>query len=199
MGFMAITRIVNGFGTNTIAAYTAASRLDSFAGMPAMNFSMALVTFVGQNLGARKSERVRKGLIATLLISGAIAAVVTAVMVGFPGALIRIFSSDPDVVEIGGRYLVIVGSGYLLLSSMFVMGAVPRGAGDTLIPMFITLFTLWIVRVPLSAWLSSFMGSDGIWWSIPAAWLMGTALSVAYYFSGRWRRRVLVKPQAAVE
>jgi putative MATE family efflux protein len=192
MGFMAITRIVNGFGTDTIAAYTAASRLDSFAGMPAMNFSMALVTFVGQNLGARKPDRVRKGLGVTLLMSSAVAAVATAVMVLAKGALIRIFSSDPAVVTIGGHYLVIVGSGYLLFSAMFVMGSVPRGAGDTMIPMLITLCTLWIIRVPLSAWLSSFMGSDGIWWSIPAAWLMGTVLSTVYYFSGRWRRRVLV-------
>jgi Na+-driven multidrug efflux pump len=79
---------------------------------------------------------------------------------------------------------------------MFILGAVPRGAGDTMVPMVITLLTLWIVRIPLSAWLSSFLGSNGIWWSIPAAWLMGTALSAIYYFSGRWRTRVLVKPAA---
>lgn len=199
MGFMAITRIVNGFGTDTIAGYAAASRLDSFAGMPAMNFSMALVTFVGQNLGARKPERVRKGLLATLLMSSVIAAVVTAVMVGFRGSLIHIFSGDPEVVRIGGRYLAIVGSGYLLFSAMFILGAVPRGAGDTMIPMLITLLTLWIVRIPLSIWLSSFLGSDGIWWSLPAAWLIGAVLSGAYYLSGRWRRRVLVKPAAVVE
>jgi putative MATE family efflux protein len=196
MGFMAITRIVNGFGTDTIAGYAAASRLDSFAGMPAMNFSMALVTFVGQNLGARKPERVRKGLLATLLMSSVIAAVVTAVMVGFRGSLIHIFSGDPEVVRIGGRYLAIVGSGYLLFSAMFILGAVPRGAGDTMIPMLITLLTLWVVRIPLSIWLSSFLGSDGIWWSLPAAWLIGAVLSGAYYLSGRWRRRVLVKPAA---
>jgi putative MATE family efflux protein len=195
MGFMAITRIVNGFGTDTIAAYTAASRLDSFAGMPAMNFSMALVTFVGQNLGAGKPDRVRKGLVATLLMSGALALAVTAVMVGLKGTLIRIFSSDPAVVQIGGDYLVIVGAGYLFFSSMFILGSVPRGAGDTMIPMLISLFTLWIVRIPLSAWLSSFMGPDGIWWSIPAAWVMGTVLSTVYYFSGRWRRRTVVGPR----
>jgi len=198
MGFMAITSIVNGFGTNTVAAYASASRLDSFAGMPAMNFSMALITFVGQNLGARKPERVRRGLVVTYLISGAIAVVATITMVGLQGNLIRIFSSDPEVMRIGGRYLLIVGSGYVLFSSMFVLGAVPRGAGDTMVPMLISLLTLWVIRIPLSILLSRRLGSDGIWLSLPAAWLIGAALSYVYYLSGRWRRRVLVKGPVAV-
>jgi putative MATE family efflux protein len=192
MGMMALSRIVNGFGTNALAAYTAAGRLDSFAGMPAMNFSMALVTFVGQNLGARKPERVKKGFVATLLLSGAIAVTITLVMLFFRVYLIRAFNTDPDVVKIGSRYLLIVSCGYLLFSSMFVAGAVPRGAGETIVPMLATLLALWIIRVPLSAWLSSFMGTDGIWASIPISWTFGLSVNVIYYFSGRWKKKVLV-------
>lgn len=196
-GFMALTWIVNGFGTNAIAAYTAAGRLDSFAGMPAMNFSMALTTFVGQNLGAGKPDRVRRGLAATLLMSGAFALGATLLMVFAKRPLIRLFNADAAVVEIGSRYLLIVGSFYVLFSTMFVTGAVPRGAGDTMIPFLITIITLWIIRVPLSLFLSARLGTDGIWWGIPAAWAMGSALSTAYYLSGRWRRRVLVRRTAA--
>jgi len=141
-GFMALSRIVNGFGTDALAAYTAAGRLDSFAGMPAMNFAMALTTFVGQNLGAGKPDRVRRGLVATLLMSGAFALGATLLMVFAKEPLVRIFNTDPSVVAIGSRYLLIVGSFYLVFSTMFVTGAVPRGAGDTMIPFLITIVTL---------------------------------------------------------
>ena len=193
-GFMALARIVNGFGTDAMAAYTAAGRLDQFAGMPAMNFAMALTTFVGQNLGAGRPERVRRGYHATLLMSGAFALGATLLMVFAKEPLIRIFNTDPAVVAIGSQYLLIVGSFYVLFSTMFVNGAVPRGAGDTMIPFLITVITLWIIRVPLSAFLSTRFGTDGIWWGIPAAWAMGSALSTAYYLSGRWRRKVVVRP-----
>jgi putative MATE family efflux protein len=196
-GFMALSWIVNGFGTDAMAAYTAAGRLDQFAGMPAMNFAMALTTFVGQNLGAGKPDRVRRGFHATLLMSGAFALAATLLMVFAKEPLIRIFNTDPAVVAIGSRYLLIVGSFYVLFSTMFVTGAVPRGAGDTMIPFFITIVTLWIIRVPLSAFLSTRLGTDGIWWGIPAAWTMGSTLSIVYYLSGRWRRRMVVRPGAA--
>jgi putative MATE family efflux protein len=196
-GFMALARLVNGFGTDAMAAYTAAGRLDSFAGMPAMNFAMALTTFVGQNLGAGKPDRVRRGFRATLLMSGTFALAATLLMVFAKEPLIRIFNTDPAVVTIGSRYLLIVGSCYVLFSTMFVTGAVPRGAGDTLIPFLISIVTLWIIRIPLSVWLSTRLGTDGIWWGIPAAWGMGSALSTVYYLSGRWRRMVVVRPAAA--
>jgi MATE family, multidrug efflux pump len=193
MGFMALQRIVNGFGTDAVAAYTAAGRLDAFAGMPAMNFSMALITFVGQNLGAGKPDRVRKGFIATLLMSGGIALATTLVMVFFKVQLIRLFNSDPAVIAIGSRYLLIVGSFYVLYSTMFVSGSVPRGAGDTVFPMFVTLLSLWLARVPVSLLLSRSLGTDGVWWSVPIAWTLGTILNVGYYFTGRWRRVSLVR------
>jgi len=161
-----------------------------------MNFAMALTTFVGQNLGAGKPDRVRRGFHATLLMSGAFALAATLLMVFAKEPLIRIFNTDPSVVAVGSRYLLIVGSFYVLFSTMFVAGAVPRGAGDTLIPFLITIVTLWIIRIPLSAWLSTRLGTDGIWWGIPAAWAMGATLSTVYYLSGRWRRRVVVGPSA---
>jgi putative MATE family efflux protein len=199
MGFMALNRIVNGFGTDVAAGYTAASRLDSFAGMPAMNFSMALTTFVGQNLGAGRHDRVRSGFLATLAISGGFAVLVSLTMVFFKVPLMRIFTTDARVIAVGSDYLVIVGSFYILFSSMFITGSVPRGAGDTLIPMFITIFSLWLIRIPLAALLSSRIGTDGIWWAVPIAWGGGCAANVMYYLSGRWKSHVLVKRPPVVE
>jgi Na+-driven multidrug efflux pump len=153
---------------------------------------MALATFVGQNLGAGKPERVRRGYVATLIVSGAIALSTTLAMVVFGDRLIRIFNSDPEVIRIGSEYLVIVSSFYVLFSAMFITGGVLRGAGDTLVQMFITLAGLWVIRIPVSALLSSWIGTRGIWWGIPAGWIVGFAASFLYYLSGRWKRKVLV-------
>jgi len=197
LGFIALTRIVNPFGTNVIAGYTAASRLDSFAAMPAMNLSIAMSTFVGQNMRAQKQERVRKGYISTMLMSGVISLVMTVLMIIFRHALIGLFAKDPAVVEIGAEYLLIVSSFYVVFSSMFITGGVLRGAGDTLTQMVFTLVALWVVRIPVSALLSSNLGSPGIWWGIPAGWVVGFTASFLYYLGGRWKKKVLIRRPAA--
>ena len=193
LGMMALLRIVNGFGTSTIAAYTIAGRIDSFAVMPAMNISMALSTFVGQNLGANKPERVKAGLRSTMLWTSIISLFVTAVAWLFGRDLMRVFTPDPEVIEIGYEYLLIVSTFYILFSAMFVTNGVLRGAGDTLIPMFITLFALWVFRIPVSWFLSLKIGTNGIWWGIPIAWFFGWLFSYIYYKSGRWRSKAVVK------
>ena len=196
-GFVALTRIVNPFGTDVVAGYTAATRLDSFAMLPAMNLSMAVSTFVGQNLGAGKPERVRRGYAAGMAMGGAISVVLTAVLIVFRDGLIGLFSTDPGVLRYGGEYLTIVTSFYVLFTAMFITGGVLRGAGDTMVQMVITLIALWGVRIPVAALLSGTMGTLGIWWSIPAGWSVGFALIFGYYLTGRWKRKVLVRPAAA--
>lgn len=193
-GMMALTRIVNGFGTNAIAAFTAAGRIDTFAVMPAMNISIAISTFVGQNVGAGKFGRVKHGLKAALYISGAISLATTLVVVIFGWHLISLFNSDPEVISIGSHYLLIVGVFYVIFSSMFVLNGTLRGAGDTFIPMIITVLALWLIRVPSAAYLSSRIGTDGIWWGVPIAWTLGLILSSVYYSTGRWKGKVAVRP-----
>lgn len=196
LGMLAVTRIVNGFGTDAIAAYSAAGRLDSLAGMPAMNFGAALSTFVGQNLGANKPERVKQGLKATFLMSGALALITSLFVIVFRKSLMHLFTSDANVIAIGAEYLVIVSSFYIFFSTMFVIGGVMRGAGDTIIPMFITLFALWAIRIPAAWFMSEYFGVDGIWWSIPVAWFIGMMLSYLYYLKGNWKSKVIVKRNA---
>jgi len=198
MGMLAVTRIVNGFGTDVIAAYSVAVRLDSLAGMPAMNFGAALSTFVGQNLGANKPERVRHGLKATFMMSGALALLTSLFVIIFRHQLMHLFTEDIAVIAIGAQYLVIVSSFYIFFSTMFVIGGVMRGAGDTIIPMFITLFALWVIRIPAAWILSRYFGVDGIWWSIPVAWFIGMSLSYLYYLKGNWKTKVVVKQQIIV-
>jgi putative MATE family efflux protein len=197
LGMMAIMAIVNTFGTNVIAGYSAALRIDSLAILPAMNFSAALATFVGQNIGAGRSDRVRRGLIATLLMSSGVSISVMAVVIFLKYPLMGMFTSDTEVIRIGGEYLVIVSSFYLLFTAMFKINGVLRGAGDTLIPMFITLTSLWVIRIPFAWFLSRSLGETGIWWSVPASWGVGLLLSFLYYLTGRWKTRAVLKPQVA--
>ncbi len=193
LGMLAIMAIVNSFGTNVIAGYSAALRIDSLAILPAMNFSTALATFVGQNLGAGKQERVKSGLIATIIMSGGVALIVMAIVIMLKYQLMGLFTNDPEVIRIGGEYLVIVSSFYLVFTVMFKIAGVMRGAGDTLIPMFITLTSLWIIRIPFAWIFSQSLGETGIWWSNPAGWITGLVLSYLYYLTGRWKTKVVVK------
>ncbi|MBN3036078.1 MAG: MATE family efflux transporter [Bacteroidales bacterium] len=191
LGMMALVWIVNLFGTDVIAAYSIVMRIDSLASMPAMNFAAALSTFVGQNLGASKPERVRAGLIATLRITSVISLGITLIAILFARTLMGIFTQDPEVIRTGVAYLQIVSSFYILFSGMFALNGVLRGAGDTLIPMFITLFSLWVIRVPVSWFLSQELGETGIWWGTPIGWVAGIFFSWLYYRSGRWKTKTV--------
>ncbi len=198
LGMMALMAIVNTFGTDVIAAYSVGQRIDSFASMFAMNFGMALSTFVGQNIGANKTERVRTGLLATLKMASAVTLTVTIIVVAGSSRLMGFFTSDPTVINIGSGYLSIVSIFYLVFTFMFVIGGVMRGAGDTLVPMFITLVSLWVVRIPLAWYLSGIMGVTGIWWAIPIGWSTGLLFSFLYYITGNWKKKAVVKYNAPV-
>jgi len=193
LGFLALYRIVNMFGTPTIAAYSIAIRIDSFASMPAMNFSAALSTFVGQNIGANKMHRIAKGLNATLLMTTAIAVSISLIALNFAEPLMAVFTKDAQVIDIGKHYLLIVPFFYIVFSIMFSINGVMRGAGDTFIPMIITIISLWIVRIPVSYWLSLKYGAIGIWWGIPVAWFVGVILAFIYYKTGKWKKKAVVK------
>ncbi len=192
LGMTAIFSIVNTFGTNVIAAYSVAMRIDSFASMPAMNFAQALTTFVGQNIGAGKILRIRKGLKSTIIMSSIVSITISVVVIFAGRLLMQMFTKDLEVIRIGKEYLLIVGAFYVVFSVMFSFTGVFRGAGDTIVPMFITLFSLWLIRIPLSFYLSYHFGERGIWFSIPTAWAMGFVASIIYYYTGKWKRKAVV-------
>ncbi|NQV02050.1 MAG: MATE family efflux transporter [Bacteroidia bacterium] len=200
-GMLALYWIVNQYGVVANAAYSAAGRIDMFALMPAMSFSAALSTFVGQNLGANRPDRVKRGLRDTLLMTTGFALAISIVTVFFGRYLMMMFSNDPEVIELGRMYLMIVGSFYILFTTMFIINGVLRGAGDTFFPMIITLLALWAVRVPVAYLLSRApeIGLYGVFWSIPAGWFTGVVLATLYYLSGRWKSKAVVRYNAEGE
>lgn len=195
LGSMALMGIVNTYGTIVIAGYTAAMRIDQLALLPAMNFSAALSGFVGQNMGANKISRVKAGLRATFFMSAAVCLAITIAVVFWGDNIMAMFTTNPEVIKVGHKYLIIVSLFYIFFSTMFTFNGMLRGTGATLIPMFITLFSLWLIRIPLAYFLSQHtrLGVEGIWWSIPIAWFMGTAGSYIYYKMGNWKNKAITR------
>jgi len=192
VGFLALYRIVSMFGTSTVAAYSIAMRIDSFAVMPAINFSAAMSTFVGQNIGANKLDRISRGFKSTLAMMSAISIAITILAITFAVPLVGLFTNDSEVVDIGKHYVYIVSAFYVVFSSMFILTGVLRGAGDTITSMLITIMSLWVMRIPASYFLSIKIGYMGIWWGIPLAWIFGFIISFIYYKTGRWKKKAVV-------
>ncbi|EKD31847.1 MAG: hypothetical protein ACD_77C00235G0015 [uncultured bacterium] len=193
VGSMALLSIVSPYGVSVLAAYTAAGRVDMFVSMPAMNLAAALSSFVGQNLGANRFDRIKKGLWETLKYSTAICIFLTLVVVFFGENIMGLFVQQnsihhEEIIRIGKEYLLIVTSFYIVFSTMFVVNGVTRGAGATLVPMLITTLSLWIIRIPLAYLLSAKFGVSGVWWSIPIGWTFGCLGAIIYYNSGLWKK-----------
>ncbi|MBK7096619.1 MAG: hypothetical protein IPH57_16725 [Saprospiraceae bacterium] len=89
----------------------------------------------------------------------------------------------------GNEYLVISSSFYIVFSGLFCYSAVMRGAGDVVIPMFITIISLWLIRIPFAYFLAPYIAENAVWWSAPVGWTIGLILTYIYYKTGRWHAR----------
>lgn len=192
LGFMVVVKIVNQFGTDCIAAYTAANRLDTFVSMPSLNLSLGLATFVGQNIGAQRYDRVHRGLRSSLLISIIYSLILSIFIYFFKEKLIAFFNKDSEVIKIGSQYLLIVGSSYIIFSSMFIMSGLLRGAGDATFAMGASVFALWPARILFAYFLSRGIGITGVWYSFPLGWIIGLILLVLRYYSGAWKNKAVI-------
>jgi putative MATE family efflux protein len=198
MGMMAVQALVNSFGPTTMAAFTAAGRMDSFAMMPIMNFGMAISTYTGQNVGANNLVRVSQGLRATLIMVVIASLSVSLLVFTLGPQLIQVFISadHADVITQGVDYMRTVSIFYVLFGILMVTNGVLRGAGDAMIPMITTITSL-VVRVTVAYWLANIpgIGHRGIWWGIPAGWALGSMVPVYRYLSGAWKEKAVVRQQ----
>lgn len=194
ISMLVIVGLVNAYGEAAAAAYGAAMRIDQLAFMPAMTVGMAVSTLAGQNIGARCFHRVREVFGWGLVLGGGMTVLASALALSIPALLLRMFIQDSEVIGLGTGYLRIVGAGYVLFAVMFVSNGVINGAGHTFITTLFSLISLWVVRVPLAAYLSNSMHRpEGIWYAIILGFAVGAMLSLAYFFSGRWERPVMAK------
>jgi Na+-driven multidrug efflux pump len=199
IGQMALMSIVNGFGTVMVAAYSTMLRIDAIAIMPAMNFSQALTSFTGQNIGAGKMERVGKGFRFTLRTNVIISLLMSVIFIVFGKGIMSCFSADEAVIAEGYRYLLVCGPFYFLFSAMFSFTGLFRGAGDTVPTMIISLFSLWLFRIPCAYIFSHLWGGIGVWISIPVGWLFGLIFSLLYYRYGKWRNKKITSAPLIIQ
>ena len=198
-GMVVVTSMINSYGAEVVAAYGAASRLDQFGWMPAMSIGGAVSAVVGQNLGADRIDRVRAAVRWSCILATGLTAMVTVVAVLNPRILMVLFTDDAGVLAIGSEYLRIMGWAYIPFALIMILGGIMRGAGDTIPTMIMSLVGLWGVRVPLCAYLSRTMGTNGIWLGIALSACFGTVLHWAYFATGRWMKaRVTHRAPAAV-
>lgn len=192
VGMLALMGLVNTYGTDVIAAYSSYNRIETFVSLPVMNFAAALTSFVGQNIGIGNFDRIRRGLKATLIMSLTVCLIVNMVLVFFARPIMSLFTTDANVIEVGYRLLIITNSLYFTFSIMFTINGLLRGAGAAIVPMLTTLLSLWAIRIPAATVLSGAIGYEGIWWAMPIGWGTGMIGAVAYYFSGKWKKKRLV-------
>jgi putative MATE family efflux protein len=190
VGSAFVTKYVNFFGPSAIAAFGAAGRIDMVATMPAIAIGMAATALTGQNLGARKPERVKEIFKWALLLGTAISGFVAIFAFTFPKLILSMFIHHEPVLEIGVQYLHIVAPCYFLFALMFVSAGVVNGAGQTMIPMMMTLISLWAVRVPLAWYWSQHtrLQVKGVWLAMAAGFAVTATISFLYYLTGRWKK-----------
>jgi len=176
-----------------VAAFAAAAKLEGFAFMPIMSLSLAASAVAGQNLGADKPQRAHKTLYWSVVIVVAISLLVGFFLFLSPKLWLSVFTDDPDVLAEGSMYLRILAFSYIPFGVMFMINGLLRGAGDTLATMITSIFSLWLVRVPLAYYLARTvgLGSRGVWIAMATSPLSGLAFSYLYYRTGRWQRAVL--------
>jgi putative MATE family efflux protein len=194
---LVVQSLTNTFGTSVIAASTVIMRVDGFAMMPNFSYGNAMTTYVGQNVGARKTQRVHESARYGLKIALITCALLVLCILFFGEALMRAFTSTPEVIDIGVRMLRLLAVGYMAVAVTQVLSGIMRGAGDTVTPMLISIITTVAVRVPIAYLLAHFTKSaaqpagapESLFISLMVSWVLGAVLSAVFYKKGAWKKK----------
>jgi len=173
-----ILYLVTSFGTNAVAGYTSAVRVESFALILVLNIGQSLTSFVGTNIGAKKIGRAKQGLFASMKIMAMVSLFILIIFCLCSEELIRLFTLKTEVVRIGGEYLLTDGLFWVLFGVMMMFTSYFRGVGYAFTTLIISFITLLLVRFPLSWFLSVKYGTLGIWLGAPVAWLLAIVIYV---------------------
>ena len=180
-GILMVQGLVNSFGPVIMAAFAAAVKIDTFAYLPVQDFGNAYSTFIAQNYGAGKKERIRKGTKESFLISFLFCIVISAVVCIFAAPLMRIFVSakETTVIASGVRYLRIEGAFYCGIGCLFLLYGYYRAVKKPGMSVILTVISLG-TRVALAYILSAYIGETGIWMAIPIGWVLADITGLAY-------------------
>lgn len=199
MSMIVVQSLTNSFGELFIAANVIVMRVDGFAMMPAFSFGTAMTTYSGQNIGAKRMDRVIQGTKEGTAIAVGTSAVITVLILLFGRYLMEIFTATPELVELSFDMMKILAVGYIAMEVTQCLSGVMRGAGDTVTPMWISMITTVVIRVPLAYGLVYLTKTprlpDGnsacIFISLLISWLMGACITTVFFKIGRWKKKAL--------
>ena len=190
LGILAVQGLVNSFGTTIMAAFAAAVKIDAFAYLPVQDFGNAFSIFTAQNYGAKKPERIKKGIRTAVLVSVSFSLLISLCVCLFAAPLMSLFidASEDAVIAEGARYLRIEGAFYFMIGILFLLYGLYRALGRPGMSVVLTVVSLG-TRVALAYALSAVpaFGVVGIWWSVPIGWFLADALGIGYYVLRRKR------------
>lgn len=197
LAMIVMISMVNGYGTDTSAAYGAAMQLWTYVQMPAMAIGAACSSMAAQNVGAQRWDRVaaaaRKGVLFNFLLTGAL---IAPLILLDRWTLALFLPPHSAALEIARHLNHIAVWSFLFFGVTFVISGVVRATGAVLPPLLILALALWGVRVPFAQLLQPQFGADAVWWSFPTSSICAMALSLAYYRWGNWRKaQMLSQPR----
>ena len=196
LGMMLMQRLINSFGVDTTSAVTAAGKLESFAMVPIMMFYMGLSNFTGQNMGAGKMDRIKRGYHQSLVMAMITCVIIVLLLVFVGPYAIRLYHMNETATAIGIDYLKTMAWFFLIFCVMYVTNGVLQGSGDVMFPTLGSVTSL-TVRVIVANIMATFpaIGYRSVYWSIPVGWVLGTSIVFIRYLSGKWKEKGVIKQQ----
>ena len=200
LAMIIVQALTNSFGEAFIAANVIVMRVDGFAMLPNMSFGTAMTTYTGQNVGAKKLDRVTQGAKQGTILAVATSTALTLLILTFGKQLMGIFTETTSLVELSRTIMGIIAPGYIAVAVTMSLSGVMRGAGDTMTPMWISLFTTVAVRVPIAYILAYLTRSaempNGnqfcIQISLVTSWLLGALITTIFYMRGKWKKKLMM-------
>ncbi len=182
-----IQSYINAFGAGAMAGYGTYVKIEGFAFLPINCFSLALSTFIGQNLGAAKYDRAKSGAKFGIIVAPLLAELIGVVIYFTIPYLLALFNRDPEVIAYGTEQAHIITLFYFLVAFSHSVAAVCRGAGKAAVPMLIMLTCWFIIRIIYITVITRFFGEiKFIYWAYPITWLLSSLMFLIYFFKSDW-------------
>jgi len=195
---MVVLNLTNAMGEMVIACNVIIMRVDGFAMMPNFSFGQAMSVYTGQNVGAQKFDRVFKGVKQGGLMAFFFATVITIVLLFFGKYLFAIFTETQALIDLAVDMIRVMAVGYICISVTQVLGGVMRGAGDTVSPMWISIISTILIRIPIAYFIAHVTKSESyphghpisLFLSLMISWALGMILSIIVFVIGKWKKKM---------
>lgn len=198
VSMLVVQTLTNSLGEMVIACNVIVMRVGGFAMMPNMTFGNAMSVYAGQNVGTGKLKRVEEGTKQGMLLAVGASAVITLLLVLFGHNLMRLFTQTGELIDLSARMLRILAAGYITMAVSQVLGGVMRGAGDTVTPMWLSVISTVLLRLPLAYGLAALTRCEpypngrpeALFGSLLISWVLGAAMHFIAYRSGIWKKKI---------